>query len=59
MKRFDVNTNKKDREYEVIFWQILKNFETSIYKQDFQFINLPLYELSSRINQNIVLHRNV
>lgn len=32
MKRFDVNTNKKDREYEIIFWQILKNFETSIYK---------------------------
>lgn len=59
MKRFDVNTNKKDREYEIIFWQILKNFETSIYKQGFQFINLPLYELSSRINQNIVLHRNV
>ena len=59
MKRFDVNTNKKDREYEIIFWQILKNFETSIYKQGFQFINLPLYELFSRINQNIALHRNV
>ena len=59
MKRFDVNTNKKDREYGISFWQILKNFEASIYKQGFQFINLPLYKLSSRINQNIALQRNV